>query len=62
MVAARARDIYDKQAKERQKRKPADFVPANLPEQTIGDSRDAAGKAVGRAWREVSLTARHDIG
>lgn len=33
MAAARARTIYERQAKERQKRKPSDSVPANLPEQ-----------------------------
>jgi hypothetical protein len=45
MVAARARELYDRQAKERQKRKPGDFVPKNLPEQNRGDARDKAGKA-----------------
>lgn len=46
VVAAKARKFYDAQAKERQKRKPADSVPVVLPEQT-GDARDLAGKAVG---------------
>lgn len=50
MVAARAREYYDKQARERQTaplmkgvEKP---VPANLPERK-GDARDQAGKALG---------------
>lgn len=46
VVAAKARKFYDDAAKERQKRKPVDSVPATLPEQKT-DSRDAAGKAVG---------------
>lgn len=54
MVAARARDIYDKQAKERQKRKPAGSVPENLPEQKT-DARDAAGKAVGVSGKSVDF-------
>src|SRR6056297_801497 len=40
----RARDIYEKQAKERQIRKPADSVVENLPQQNT-KARDAAGKA-----------------
>lgn len=46
MVGGRARDLYDKQAKERKKRKGADSVPVSVPEQK-GDARDKAGKAVG---------------
>ena len=46
LVGAKVRDYYDKLAKERQKRKPADSVPVTLPEQK-SDARDAAGKAVG---------------
>ena len=38
MVAGRARERYDDEAKERQKRKPKDSVPETLPEQT-GRSR-----------------------
>ncbi len=52
MCAARARDIYEQQAKERQKRKPADSVPENLPEQKT-DARDAAGKAFGVSGKSV---------
>lgn len=44
MVAARAREMYDKATKERQKRKPKDSVPKNLLEQRT-DAHDAAGKA-----------------
>lgn len=40
LAAARAKALYDRLAKERQKRKPANSVVANLPEQTIGDARD----------------------
>lgn len=50
MVADRARELFDKQAKERQKRKPADSVVANLPQQT---ARDAAGKALGVSGKLV---------
>ena len=51
MVAAR--DIYDRQAKERQREAGEKFhagakqVPVTLPEPSKGDSRDLAGKAVG---------------
>jgi hypothetical protein len=38
---AKARELFDKLAKERQKRKPADSVPVMLPEQK-SDARDAA--------------------
>ena len=54
MVGARARDYYDKQAKERRKRKPANFVPANLPERKT-DARDAVGKAVGASGKSIDL-------
>lgn len=57
MCAARARDIYDKQAKERQIRKPSDSVPENLPEQK-NDARDAAGKAFGVSGKSVDLATR----
>jgi ParB-like chromosome segregation protein Spo0J len=52
MVGARARDLYDAQAKERQKRKPAGVVPANLPEQRA-DARDAVGAAVGVSGKSI---------
>jgi hypothetical protein len=57
MVGARAREIYDRQAKERQKRKPAGFVPANLPEQKA-DARDQVGKVVGVSGRYIDYATR----
>jgi hypothetical protein len=57
MVAARAREMFDNQAKERQKRKPASSVPANLPEQT-GDARDKAAAAVGVGGRSVDYATK----
>lgn len=50
MCAARAREIYDRQAKERQRanggdRKSGKSVPVNLPEAVHADARDQAGKA-----------------
>ena len=53
MVADKAREYYDKQAKERQKRKPVDSVVENLPQQTHERARDAAGKALGVSGRSV---------
>ena len=48
MVAARAREIYDRDAKERQKaaqnNDAARAVRANLPELDKGQARDQAGK------------------
>lgn len=55
MVAARARDIYDQAAKERQKRKPADSVVENLPQQK---ARDAAGKQVGISGKTVDFATK----
>lgn len=55
--AARARDYYDRQAKERQKRKPADSVPENLPEQK-GDARDQAAKAAGVSGKTVDFATK----
>jgi hypothetical protein len=56
MCAARTREMFDQQAKERQKAtlkrgndKP---VPVNLPERE-GDARDAAGKAFGVSGKLV---------
>jgi len=57
MIAARARDAYDKRAKERQKRKPADSVQENLPEQK-GQARDQAGKALGVSGRTVDYATK----
>lgn len=53
MVGARAREIYDRQAKERQRvgqergRAAQKGIPVTLPETKSADSRDLAGKAVG---------------
>ncbi|MEM6778216.1 MAG: hypothetical protein AAF670_11220 [Planctomycetota bacterium] len=52
MCAARAREVFDQQAKERQKRKPAGSVVENLPQQDT-KARDAAGKAFGVSGRSV---------
>jgi len=47
MVAARVREMYDREAKERQKRQPKSVVE-NIPQQNEGiKARDAAGKSVG---------------
>ncbi len=43
---ARTRDMFDQQAKERQKWKPGGAVVETLPQQT-GDARDQAGKRSG---------------
>jgi hypothetical protein len=54
LIGAKARDVYDKLAKERQKAGGAaggkathGKVPVTVPEPSRSDSRDAAGKAVG---------------
>jgi ParB-like chromosome segregation protein Spo0J len=48
MVADKVRGIYDKEGKEKRKRKPKDSVVANLPQQTTEKkSRDKAAEAVG---------------
>ena len=52
MCAARAREVYEQQAKERQIRKPADSVVENLPQQN-SKVRDAAGKAFGVSGKSV---------
>jgi hypothetical protein len=57
MVAARARALYDKAAKERQKRRPLNSVSANLPEQ-MGDARDQAARAVGVSGRLVDYGSK----
>jgi len=58
MCAARARDLYEQQAKERQKRKPAKSVPENLPELVKGDARDLAGKAFGVSGKSVDHASK----
>ena len=53
MVGGRAKALYEKQAKERQKRKP-ESVPVNCPEQkSKGDARDKAGEAVGVSGKQI---------
>jgi excisionase family DNA binding protein len=62
MVAARAREVYDRAAKERQRASGGDHkkkaVPANLPEPPRSDSRDVAGKAVGVGGRSVDFATK----
>ncbi len=55
MCAARAREIYEREAKERQQStlKQNATVPANLPERSKADARDAAGKAFGVSGKSV---------
>jgi ParB-like chromosome segregation protein Spo0J len=55
MVGARAAELFKKQAKERQKRKPLNSVVANLPPQDAGKARDAAGAAVGVSGKMIDL-------
>lgn len=45
--AARARDIFEKQAKERMSEGGKHKGPENLPDHKRSDARDAAGKAFG---------------
>ncbi len=52
MVAGRAKEIYEKQAKERLKTKGGHSGPVNLPEAS-GDARDLAGKAIGVSGKSV---------
>lgn len=60
MVGARAREIYDRQAKERMraggkaagKSRPQQG-PANLPEPNQGDARDQVGKVVGVSGKSI---------
>lgn len=53
MVAARFRDYYERQAKERQGKRTdlAEDIPANLP--GCADARDAAGKEFGVSGKSV---------
>lgn len=56
MVAGRARDYHDKQARARQghgQTAPGQTLPANLPERSKGDARDAAGKEFGVSGKSV---------
>ena len=61
MVGARARELYDRQAKERQKSvggvgKKA--VPVNLPEPVKGDARDQVGKVVGVSGKSIDYATK----
>ncbi|MBK8184962.1 MAG: hypothetical protein IPK63_19555 [Candidatus Competibacteraceae bacterium] len=58
MVAARFRDYYERQAKERQghgQTAPGQTLPVNLPEaiKKSSDARDAAGKEFGVSGKSV---------
>jgi len=63
MCTARARKLYDDQAKQRQKasggdRKSGKSVVANLPQPIEGKSRDQAGKAFGVSGRRLRADIR----
>src|SRR5579883_979713 len=61
MVGARARQVYDEQARERQsatRKKGDSLVPVNLPERDKGDSRDQVGKAVGVSGKSIDMATR----
>jgi hypothetical protein len=55
MAAARAREFYDKQAKERQRMSEGRGKkgPADLPDLSKGDARDQAGNAMGVSGKMV---------
>lgn len=58
MVAARARDYYDREAKERMLAGKKADPPENLPEGKASDARDAAGKAVGVSGKTVDFASK----
>jgi hypothetical protein len=58
LVAAKAKEYYEKEAKERQKRKPTNSVVANLPEQDRGRARDKAGQDFGVSGKMVDYGAQ----
>jgi hypothetical protein len=58
MCAARAREIYEREAKERQGKRTDLDIPANLPECKKGDARDIAGKAFGVSGKSVDHATR----
>ena len=59
MCAARAREIYEREAKERQQGgQGGKLLPANLPEANKGDARDLAGKAFGVSGKSVDHAKR----
>lgn len=60
MCAARAtklKEKYEAEARERQKRKPASFVPENFPEQK-GEARDQIGKMFGVSGKSVDHASK----
>lgn len=57
VIGVKALPHYEEEAKKRQVRKP-DSVPANLPEQKKGDSREQAAKALGISPRLISDAKR----
>ena len=62
MVGARAREMYDKAAKERQKlsKGRGQKGPENLPDLNADarDARDAAGKAVGVSGKSIDFASK----
>jgi hypothetical protein len=60
MCASRAKDIYEREAKERQKLSEGrgQKGPANLPDLKTGDARDIAGKAFGVSGKSVDHATR----
>ena len=59
MVAARAAEIYEAEARKRMQARKGDqpgASPENLPELQKGDSRDQAGKALGVSGKSVALS------
>jgi hypothetical protein len=64
MVGARAREIYDRGAKERQKAHGETApgkkrtLPATSPEVLHGESREAAGRAVGVGGKSIDSATR----
>jgi hypothetical protein len=57
MCAARARELYEQQAKERLNTKGGHSGPVNLPE-AKADARDAAGKAFGVSGKSVDFAKK----
>jgi hypothetical protein len=59
MAGARLREIFDRQAKERQQAsgkihgRGKEKVPVNLPEPIKGDARDQAAKLVGVSGKSI---------
>jgi len=58
MVAARAREFYDRAAKERMAEGGRHKAKENLPYPEAGQARDAAGKAVGVSGKSVDFATK----